>query len=90
MPYVGDMEMAVAAVEAYLAEPSAAGLPAGLSEREAEVLRLVAAGCSNRQIGEELSISLNTVDRHVSNILTKVGAANRAEAASFAVRNGLA
>jgi DNA-binding NarL/FixJ family response regulator len=61
-----------------------------LSKREAEVLQLVAAGRSNREIGEELSISLNTVDRHVSNILTKIGAANRAEAASFAVRHGLA
>jgi DNA-binding NarL/FixJ family response regulator len=67
-----------------------AGLPAGLSEREAEVIRLVAAGRSNREIGEALSISLNTVDRHVSNILTKIGASNRAEAASFAVRHGLA
>jgi len=90
LPYAGDMEAAAAAVEAYLGDPCAAGLPAGLSEREAEVLRFVAAGRSNREIGEELSISLNTVDRHVSNILTKIGAANRAEAAAFAVRQGLA
>jgi DNA-binding CsgD family transcriptional regulator len=89
MPYVGDMEAAAAAVEAYLGE-SAPELPAGLSEREAEVLRLVAAGRSNREIGDELSISANTVDRHVSNILTKIGASNRAEAASFAVRHKLA
>jgi len=90
MPYVGDMETAVTAVEAYLGEPSGAKLPAGLSGREAEVLGLVAAGRSNREIGEALSISLNTVDRHVSNILTKISASNRAEAASFAVRHGLA
>jgi DNA-binding CsgD family transcriptional regulator/pimeloyl-ACP methyl ester carboxylesterase len=90
VPYAGDMEGAAAAVEAYLGESSTAGLPAGLSEREVEVLRLVAAGRSNREIGEELSISLNTVDRHVSNIFTKVGATNRAQAASFAVRNRLA
>ena len=90
LPYAGDMEAAAAAVEAYLGESSAAALPGGLSEREAEVLRLVAAGRSNREIGEELAISLNTADRHVSNILTKIGAANRAEAASFAVRHGLA
>ena len=89
LPYVGDMEAAVSAVEAYLGE-SAPALPAGLSEREAEVLRLVAVGRSNREIGEELSISANTVDRHVSNILTKIGASNRAEAASFAVRHKLA
>jgi DNA-binding CsgD family transcriptional regulator len=64
--------------------------PRGLSPREAEVLRLVAAGKSNRQIAEELSISINTADRHVSNILTKIWASNRAEAASFAVRSGIA
>jgi DNA-binding CsgD family transcriptional regulator len=90
MPYAGDMEEAAAAVEAHVGESSVAGRPAGLSEREAEVIRLVAAGRSNREIGEALSISLNTVDRHVSNILTKIGASNRAEAASFAVRHGLA
>jgi len=90
LPYAGDMEEAAAAVEAYLGESLAAEPPAGLSLREVEVLRLVAAGRSNREIGEALSISLNTVDRHVSNILTKVGATNRAEAASFAVRHGLA
>jgi pimeloyl-ACP methyl ester carboxylesterase/DNA-binding CsgD family transcriptional regulator len=64
--------------------------PSGLTGREVEVLRLVAVGRSNREIGEELSISANTVDRHVSNILTKIGASNRAEAASFAVRHKLA
>ncbi len=90
VPYTGNMEEAAAAVEAYLDEPSGAELPAGLSAREAEVLRLVAAGSSNREIGESLGITLNTVDRHVSNILTKIGASNRAEAASFAVRHGLA
>ena len=51
---------------------------------------LIAAGMSNRQISEELKISVHTADRHVSNILTKIGVANRAEAASFAVRHGLA
>ena len=90
VPYAGDMEAAAAAVEAHVGESPVAGNPAGLSEREVEVLRLVAAGRSNREIGEALTISLNTVDRHVSNILTKIGASNRAEAASFAVRNGLA
>ncbi|HET9477130.1 MAG TPA: alpha/beta fold hydrolase [Dehalococcoidia bacterium] len=66
------------------------GLPEGLTPRQIEVLRLVAAGKSNRQIAEKLSISINTADRHVSNILTKIGAINRTEAASFAVRSGIA
>ena len=64
--------------------------PNGLSEREVEVLRLVAAGRTNQQIADELVISLNTVARHVSNIFGKTGVANRAEAASYAHRRGLA
>ncbi|HEY7466040.1 MAG TPA: alpha/beta fold hydrolase [Dehalococcoidia bacterium] len=63
--------------------------PAGLSTRELEVLRLVAGGKSNAQIADELVISQNTVIRHVSNIFAKIGAANRAEAASYATRNGI-
>jgi DNA-binding NarL/FixJ family response regulator len=64
--------------------------PAGLTAREVEVLRLVAAGRSNQQIADALVISLNTVVRHVSNIFAKTGAANRTEAASFATRHGVA
>ncbi|HUF52434.1 MAG TPA: alpha/beta fold hydrolase [Dehalococcoidia bacterium] len=64
--------------------------PSGITSREKDVLRLIAAGKSNRQIAEELSISVNTADRHVSNILTKIAASNRAEAASYAVRAGIA
>jgi len=63
--------------------------PNGLSRREVEVLRLVAAGRTNRQIADELVISLNTVARHVSNIFDKTGVANRAEAASYAHSRGL-
>jgi LuxR family maltose regulon positive regulatory protein len=57
---------------------------ASLSQREIEVLRLVAAGKSNPQIAQARVISLNTVQRHVSNILTKTGAANRTELAGYA------
>jgi DNA-binding NarL/FixJ family response regulator len=64
--------------------------PGGLSRRELEVLRLVAAGKTNREIGDALVISLNTVVRHVSSIFAKTRVANRAEAASWAVRRGLA
>jgi DNA-binding CsgD family transcriptional regulator len=64
--------------------------PAGLTGREVEVLRLIAAGHSNRAIAEELFISPNTVLHHVSNIFTKTGVANRAEAAAYATRQGLA
>ena len=64
--------------------------PNGLTQREVEVLRLVAAGKSNPEIGEELFISPRTVTTHVSNILNKINAANRAEATGYAVREGLA
>jgi DNA-binding NarL/FixJ family response regulator len=53
------------------------------------VLRLIAAGHSNRAIAEALFISPNTVLHHVSNIFTKTGVANRAEAAAYATRHGL-
>jgi DNA-binding CsgD family transcriptional regulator/tetratricopeptide (TPR) repeat protein len=65
------------------------GYPAGLSAREVEVLRLVAAGMSNTQIAAELVISVNTVQRHVGNILTKTDLANRTQAASYAHQAGL-
>jgi DNA-binding NarL/FixJ family response regulator len=54
------------------------------------VLKLVAAGLTNQQIAGELVISLNTVNRHVSNVYAKTGAANRAEAVSYAHRHRLA
>jgi DNA-binding CsgD family transcriptional regulator len=63
--------------------------PAGLSEREVEVLRLVAAGKTNQEIATTLFRSPATVAIHVRNILGKTQAANRAEAAAFAVRHGL-
>jgi DNA-binding NarL/FixJ family response regulator len=63
--------------------------PGGLSPREVEVVRLVAAGKSNQQIADALVISVNTVIRHTSSIFRETGAANRVEAASFAARHGL-
>jgi DNA-binding CsgD family transcriptional regulator/tetratricopeptide (TPR) repeat protein len=63
--------------------------PDGLSEREVEVLRLVAQGKSNQQIADELFISYNTVIRHVTHILSKTGSANRAEAVNYAHRKDL-
>jgi DNA-binding NarL/FixJ family response regulator len=63
--------------------------PGGLTEREIEVLGLVAEGRSNREIGEELFISQKTVARHLSNIFTKLGVASRTEAAKFAFEAGL-
>jgi DNA-binding CsgD family transcriptional regulator/pimeloyl-ACP methyl ester carboxylesterase len=61
----------------------------GLTSRETEILRLVAAGKSNREIATELVISINTVTNHVKSILSKTGAANRTEAANYAYRHRL-
>jgi predicted ATPase/DNA-binding CsgD family transcriptional regulator len=65
-------------------------LPAGLSEREVEVLRLIVAGKSNRQIADELILSERTVANHLAHIFNKTGTDNRAAAAAFAIRHGLA
>ena len=67
-----------------------AGLPGGLSPREAQILALVARGLSNREIGVELSISEHTAANHIRSILRKTECANRTEAASFAHRHGIA
>ena len=60
--------------------------PDGLTQREVEVLRLVAAGRTDRDIAEELIIAESTVRRHVSNIYAKIGTNNRSEATRYALR----
>jgi DNA-binding CsgD family transcriptional regulator len=95
-----DAEAAVQAIERFVSEESglAGSTPAkrsdqsletSLSNREVEVLRLLALGKSNQQIAEELVISLNTVRRHVSNIFDKTGVTNRAQAAVYAKEHGI-
>jgi len=64
-------------------------LPGGLTEREAEVLRLIAAGKSNRQVAVELVISEHTVARHVQNIFMKLNVSSRSAATAFAFEHGL-
>ena len=63
--------------------------PAGLSSREVQVLRLLAKGRSNKEIGFELGISQKTVMNHVTSIYAKIGAGNRVEAALFSAKHGL-
>jgi DNA-binding CsgD family transcriptional regulator/tetratricopeptide (TPR) repeat protein len=63
--------------------------PDGLTDREVDVLRLVAAGRSNREIGEQLYISQNTAANHVRSILLKTGTANRTGAAIYAAEHEL-
>ena len=71
---------------AHAARPSAAG---ALSAREVQVLRLVAAGLTNRAIAAELHISEKTVARHVSNIFVKLDLSSRAAATAYAFRHGV-
>ena len=63
--------------------------PAGLSDREIEVLRLVSEGLSNREIARRLYISPRTAEHHVQHIYTKIGVSSRAAAALFAMEHGL-
>jgi HD-GYP domain-containing protein (c-di-GMP phosphodiesterase class II) len=63
--------------------------PAGLTEREVEVLRLLAAGLSNREIARRLVISPKTASHHVEHIYAKTGTSNRALASLFAANHGL-
>ena len=78
---------AAAVTEAPL--PAQAGAPYGLTGRELAVLRLLAAGRSNAQIGAELYISPSTASVHVSSILRKLGVSSRVQAAAIAERAGL-
>jgi DNA-binding CsgD family transcriptional regulator len=79
-------EMATAAL---VGEPGTAGDTHGLTARELEVLRLVAAGTGNREIAAALVISEHTVARHVQNIFAKLGVSSRTAAAAFAHANDL-
>ena len=83
----------LAEVRAVLAEAGeAAGgpLPGGLTTRQAEVLRLLAGGMSNKQIAAELQLSPATVERHLATVYHKLGLAGRVEAARYALAHGLA
>jgi DNA-binding NarL/FixJ family response regulator len=63
--------------------------PAGLTEREAEVVALLTRGLQTKQIARALGISAKTADRHVQNAYAKIGVSTRAAAALFAMRHGL-
>lgn len=71
-------------------ERGKAAIPARLTKREIEVLGLVAAGKTNREIAQQLHISEHTVARHVSNLFAKTGATSRTAVGAFAFKHGLA
>ena len=66
-----------------------AALPDGLTAREAEVLRLVAAGQTNKEIASELVLSVHTVERHLANAYRKMSVRNRADATAYVLKAAL-
>lgn len=102
-PFAGDIDGGVDAVAAFLGLGAARGtgaeaaegialpsLPESLTPREVEVLALLARGLSNKEMAARLSVSINTVERHLTNLYPKLGARSRTEATAFAIRHGLA
>lgn len=85
----GKVQLAPEAAARLVREVRAPDSPEALTERETEVLELVARGKANRQIGRELFIDETTVKSHVHNILSKLNVKSRTQAALYAVRVGL-
>lgn len=83
-----DPEMVVAVAEAAEQKAPQIKRPTGLTEREVEVVRLLARGRATKQIAATLGISTKTADRHIQNIYGKVGVSSRAAAALYAVEHG--
>ena len=86
---LGQVQLSPKAAERLMREIRTPESPEKLTERETEVLRLLAEGKANREISETLYISETTVKTHVSNILNKLGVPSRTQAALYAVRIGL-
>jgi DNA-binding NarL/FixJ family response regulator len=61
----------------------------GLTRRELQIIAAIVAGCTNRDISEQFSVSADTVKHHVSNVFDKLGVSNRVELALFAIDHGL-
>jgi pimeloyl-ACP methyl ester carboxylesterase/DNA-binding CsgD family transcriptional regulator len=100
-PFSGDVDAGVDAVTRFLqldgghagAPPAAIDvppLPASITARETEVLALLARGLANKEIAARLAVSVNTVERHLTNLYPKIWARGRTEATAFAIRHGLA
>lgn len=96
LPWASEADQVVAAIDEFLDEgigelrPNVAIAAPGLkdlTDRELEVLRLLATGSSNKEIAAALTLSVHTVERHLANIYGKIDARGRADATAFAIRN---
>ncbi len=85
----GDVVDAVLEAAGHTLSPRKRQYPAGLTEREVEVLRLAMRGLSNRQMGEALVVSPKTIGHHIEHIYQKIGVATRVGATLFALQHGL-
>jgi DNA-binding NarL/FixJ family response regulator len=85
----GQVQLSPKAAERLMREIRAPESPEKLTERESDVLRLIALGMANKEIASQMHISETTVKTHVSNILMKLGVPSRTQAALYAVRIGL-
>jgi DNA-binding CsgD family transcriptional regulator len=88
-PWSGRIREGLERLQNRAGRAAAATYPDGLTERELEVLRLVTRGLTNKEIAYELSISINTVSTHLKHLMQKTRCVNRADAAAYAMRNGL-
>ncbi len=84
-----DAVAAVLAAAGHRVAPTRASFPAGLSEREVEVLRVLSRGRTNKEIASELDISVKTAGNHVQHIFEKIGVTTRAAATLFAMQHDL-
>jgi pimeloyl-ACP methyl ester carboxylesterase/DNA-binding CsgD family transcriptional regulator len=96
--FLGDTESIIGAIDSFLGRAPAPQdvKPRSpdedvcrLTPRESEVLRLLARGLTSGEISQELSLSVRTVGRHITNIYAKIGVSNRADATAYAIRNRL-
>ncbi len=85
----GQVQLSPKAAARLMREVRVPESPESLTERETEVLRLIAAGMSNKEIAQALVIGEKTVKTHVSNVLSKLGVTSRTQAALYAARIGL-
>jgi DNA-binding NarL/FixJ family response regulator len=84
-----DVESVAAVLDAVGQQVPVMYRPAGLTEREAEVIGLIARGLQTKQVARVLGISIKTADRHIQNTYGKIGVSSRAAAALFAMQHGL-